>query len=133
MTTDFHTPISFEADADSSVVNAPLADLDAAIGLQGGGASAKSAYLLANYVAAMNRLSGAPTPHGTYPDVIGSASVIWPDGSAGTYTAVTVNGTWLEATNWTLTHTSSGKTLTFSGLVRNSSGFITTPGTLAVS
>ena len=35
MTTYNHTPISFGANADSSVVNAPLADLDAAIGSLG--------------------------------------------------------------------------------------------------
>ncbi len=68
-----------------------------------------------------------------YPDLIGSANVIWPDGSNGVYTAVTVNATWLEATHWTLTHVVLGLTLTFSGLVRDANGFITTPGTFVVA
>ncbi len=100
----------------------------------GGGIVVSSeGYILGNWAAALERLNGAPTPHGTYPDLIGSANVIWPDGSNGVYTAVTVNATWLEATHWTLTHVVLGLTLTFSGLVRDANGFITTPGTFVVA
>lgn len=91
------------------------------------------AYLLANWAAALERFNGAPTAHGTYADMIGSANVIWPDGAAGVYTAVTIDATWLETTHWTLTHAALGLTLTFSGLARNADGFITTPGTFVVA
>jgi len=90
-------------------------------------------FMLGNWQAALERFNGAPTPHGTYPDMIASANVIWPDGGAGVYTAVTIDPVWLETTHWTLTHAVLGLTLTFSGLIRNSNGFITTPGTFSVS
>lgn len=134
MTTYFHTPIAYNADADSAVVNAPIAQLDEAVSKQGGGTAARTNYLLAHWAAALERLNGAPTAHGTYPDLIGSANVIWPDGSAGAYTVTAVDANWIVVTGFTLTHAQSGRTLTYSGLVLNSTtGFITTPATFSVS
>lgn len=134
MTTYYHTAIAYNADADSAVVNAPMGQLDSAIAVQGGGANARTNYLLSFWQEALQRLSGAPTPHGTYSDLIGSANVVWPDGSNGVYTVTAVDANWITPTGWTLTHVLSGYTLTFSGLVLNSStGFITTPGTFSIS
>jgi hypothetical protein len=128
MSTNFHTAIlsSPKQPANASTVNSPLGELDAAIGLQGGGADATNNYIYAHFQDALARWSNDPSYHGVYTDVILAVNVIWPDGSGGLYTAVTVDGTWLEPTQWTLTHTDSGKTLTASGLVRNAAGQITT-------
>lgn len=65
--------------------------------------------------------------------VIVSANFTWPDGSAGVYTAVTVNDTYLTPTEYTLTHAASSKTVTFSGLTFDSTGRIATPYSIAVS
>lgn len=90
-------------------------------------------YMLANWMAAMQRMTAAPTPHGTYPDLVGTAPIQWPSGSPGVYTTTAVDATWEEVTAWTMTHTAFGLTLTWSGQVRNSNGFITTPGTFVVT
>jgi hypothetical protein len=92
-----------------------------------------SQYMLANWMAAMQRMTAAPTPHGTYPDIVGTVAIQWPNGGTGVYTATAVDATWEEVTAWTLTHAAFDLTLTWSGQVRNSNGFITTPGTFAVS
>jgi hypothetical protein len=133
MTTDFHTPVTLGAAANAATVNNPLAELDAAIGVQGGGADAQENYLLAHWPAALGNMTGAPTYDAVYTDVIETVNVDWPDGSAGVYTAVTIDATWEEPTEWTLTHVDSGLTLTASGLVRNAAGQITTQMTLSVA
>jgi len=135
VTTVYHTPIpsSPKQPANAATFNAPLGELDAAIGLAGGGADASDAYLLDNFLAAYLHPSAAPTYDVTYTDVVKTVAVLWPDGSAGVYTAVTIDATWLEPTQWTITHADSGKTLTASGLVRNASGQITTPYTYTVT
>lgn len=128
MTTNYHTAIISipKQKANASTINSPLSELDTAIGLGGGGADATDAYILANFEAALAHMSSSPGYDVVYTDVIEVAAVIWPDGSAGVYTAVTIDATWLEPTEWTLTHADSGKTLTASGLVRNAAGQITT-------
>ena len=133
MSQDFHTPIVTGADANAAIVNSPLASLDAAIGKQGGGADALSNYLFAHWQDALGRMAGNPTYDVTYTDVIKTVNVTWPDGSAGVYTAVTIDATWLEPTAISLTHVDSGLTLTGSGLVRNANGQITTRMTLTVA
>ena len=133
MTTDFHTAIGTGAAANAATFNTPLGALDAAIGTQGGGANAEDHYLFAHFVDALSRMSGNPTYDGTYTDVISTVNVTWPDGSAGVYTATTIDATWLEPTAFTLTHVDSGLTLTGTGLVRNAAGQITTRMSLSVA
>jgi hypothetical protein len=135
MTTNYHTPIpsSPKRPANAATFNLVFGELDAAIGLGGGGADASDEYLLAHFVAAMLQMTAAPTYDVTYTDVIKTVAVEWPDGSAGVFTATTINATWLEATAFALTHADSGKTLTGSGLVRNAAGQIATQMSFVVS
>lgn len=58
-------------------------------------------------------------------NVISSATVKWPDGSAGTFTRTTKNATFLTVDAYTVTHTASGKTVTQSAVTRNSIGQVT--------
>lgn len=135
MTTNYHTPIpsSPKQAAYAATFNSVYSELDTAIGLAGGGANASDNYIYAAFQAALARMSGNPTYDAVYTDVIKTVNVTWPDGSAGVYTAVTINATWEEPTVWTLTHVDSGKTLTASGLVRNAAGQITTKMGFAIT
>ena len=133
MTAYFHTAISTGAAANAAVVNSPLGELDANIATQGGGANAIGNYLYAHFLDALSAMAGNPTYDVSYTDVIKTVNVAWPDSSTGVYTAVTIDATWLEPTEFTVTHVLSGLTLTGSGLVRNAAGQITTRMTLAVA
>lgn len=66
-------------------------------------------------------------------DVISSATVKWPDGSAGTFTRTTKNSTWLAIDAYTITHTDSSQTVTQSAVTRNSTGAITAKPALVVT
>jgi hypothetical protein len=66
-------------------------------------------------------------------DVITSATVKWPDGSAGTFTATTVNSTFHVIDAFTVTHTLSGKTVTQAAVTRNADGYPTTFPALTVA
>ena len=135
MTTNYHTPIpsSPPQNADAATFNSVYGELDQAVTLGGGGSNATDYYILGNFLDALSDFRGNPTYDVTYTDVIKTVAVYWPDLSEGTYTAVTIDGTWLEPTEWTLTHVASGKTLTSSGLVRNAAGQITTNPTLTIT
>lgn len=66
------------------------------------------------------------TYHSTYPYVIASGNVKWPDGSAGVFTATTTNTTWSAVDAFTITHADRGKTITQTAVTRNDYGAITT-------
>lgn len=66
-------------------------------------------------------------------DVITSATVKWPDGSAGTFTATTINSTSHLIDAFTVTHTASGKTVTQAAVTRNADGFPTAYPALTVA
>jgi hypothetical protein len=66
-------------------------------------------------------------------EVVTSAIVTWPDLSSGVYTLTEKNETFDEADAWTLTHTTSGKTVTQPTLVRNSDGEVTDVPTPIIS
>ena len=75
----------------------------------------------------------AITYDGTYTDVIASATVIWPDGSAGAFTA-TINSTWLAIDAYTITHTWTGLTVTQTAVTRDgTTGKITAKPALTVA
>ena len=57
--------------------------------------------------------------------VITTASVMWPDGSAGTFTRTTKNATFLTVDAYTVTHTDSGKTATQADVTRDANGNVT--------
>ncbi len=69
----------------------------------------------------------------TYTDVISTATVKWPDGSAGTLTVDTINTTWGEIDAYHVTHVASGKTVTQALVTRNANGYITTKPALTVA
>lgn len=65
--------------------------------------------------------------------VVSSATVQWPDGSAGTFTRTTKNTTWLAIDAYTVTHTNSGKTVTQSAVTRDGDGNVFTKPALTVA
>lgn len=62
-----------------------------------------------------------------------TATVKWPDGSAGTFTTTTKNSTWFCVDAYTITHSDSSKTVTQSTVTRNSAGEVTTKPALTVA
>lgn len=58
-------------------------------------------------------------------NVVTSASVTWPDGSGGTFTATTINSTFNAIDAFTVTHSVSGLTVTQAAVTRNSDGAVT--------
>lgn len=75
----------------------------------------------------------ATTYNGTYTEVIASATVKWPDGSAGTLTVDTINSTWRKIDAYHITHTASGKTVTQAAVTRNANGDVTVKPALTVA
>ena len=65
--------------------------------------------------------------------VITTATVSWPDGSAGTFTRTTKNATFLTIDAYTVTHADSGKTVTQSAVTRDSSGNVTAQPALTIT
>lgn len=62
-----------------------------------------------------------------------TATVKWPDGSAGTFTTTTKNTTWKAVDAFTVSHTDSGKTVTQAAVTRDSNGNVTTKPALTVA
>ena len=62
-----------------------------------------------------------------------TATVKWPDESAGVFTLVTKNSTWLAVDAYTVSHTDSGKTVTQAAVTRDALGNITTKPALTVA
>ena len=63
-----------------------------------------------------------------------TAVVKWPDGTAGVFTTVTKNTTWLSVDAFTVTYAGTpSKTVTQSAVTRDSSGAVTTKPALTVS
>lgn len=69
----------------------------------------------------------------TYPSVIQSATVLWPDGSGGTLTITSFDSAKLVELGFTLTHTLSGKTVTQATVTLNTYGFVTVKPALTVA
>jgi len=157
MSTHNHTAISTGAAANAGTINAPLGTLDAAIGNlasltttvktsavaalneinaayvgQLGGAAATD-QLLKEWTTGEDYELTAITYHGTYTNTVSTATVKWPDGSAGAFTATTINSTWEAIDAYTITHTASGKTVTQAAVTRNADGNVTTKPALTVA
>lgn len=62
-----------------------------------------------------------------------SATLKWPDGSLGTFTATDLNPTFGSYDGWTRSHTDSGKTVTQAAYTRNGIGAITNKPALTVA
>jgi hypothetical protein len=140
MSTTFHTAITTGAAANAATVNAPLGQLDAALvtldaavdGLLGG--ASLSVQQLKDWAAGecyeatavIFDSDGVPT----------TATVKWPDGSAGTWTITPTTGkntTWLAVDGYSITHTGSGKTVTQPTVTRDGNGAVTVKPALTVA
>lgn len=155
MTTHNHTAISTGAAANASTINTPLGTLDAAIGqLSTLTTTAKTSAVAAiNEINAayVGQLGGAAATDQllkewvqgddyeltavTYDSdgVPTTATVKWPDGSAGTFTVTTKNSTWLAVDAYTISHTASGKTVTQAAATRDGNGQVTVKPALTVA
>lgn len=155
MTTHNHTAIATGAAANASTINSPLGALDAAIG----NLTTLTTTAKTSTVAALNELAadvaalsgGANVSDQTLKEwvtgedyemtaitydadgVVTTATVKWPDGSAGTFTTTTKNSTWLAVDAFTISHTASGKTVTQAAVTRDSNGLVTTKPALTVA
>lgn len=151
-----YTPIAFEAPGDSATVNAPLEQLDTALGNMPGvpTTNKNAAGAIAELHAGLRGVQGGSTVSGnqliawaeagayqlndivydgTYTSVISTADALWPDGSTGTFTATTINSTWQAIDAYTITHATSSQTVTQAAVTRNSDGNITQKPNLSVS
>lgn len=184
MSTNNFTPITTGAAANASVVNTPMGQLDAVIGLLSTlGTTDKSSLVAAlnelqvltntqigtlaslgtatktNLVVALNEVRNNAIVGGIYVTqaqlkawtesesfeatsitmdsvhvlVVASATVKWPDGSAGTFTTVLINATWEGIDAYNVSHATSGYTVTQAAVTRNIDGAITTKPALTVS
>lgn len=133
MTTDYHTAITNGAAANAATVNTPLAALDAAIGLQGGGANASASTLRAWAAneGCLRLSSITRNPNG----IITDATVAWPDGSAGVLevthgypvgsaTPDTTEAGWVATQITTVTHADSSQTATIT-VTRDANAYAT--------
>lgn len=66
-------------------------------------------------------------------NVVTTATVIWPDGSAGVFTTDTKNASPPAINAYHITHTDSGKTVTQTLMTRNASGAVTVKPALTVA
>lgn len=65
--------------------------------------------------------------------VVTTATVKWPDGSAGTFTTTTKNSTWLAVDAYTISHTDSSNTVTQTAVTRDVNGQVTVKPALTVA
>ena len=130
MTTTYHTAIANGAAANAATINAPLGQLDAAILALAGGASVTDARLKEWASGEDYEMTAATWDTD---GVISAATVKWPDGSAGAFTTVTKDATWLAINAYTITHTVSGKTVTQPAVTRDANGNITVKPAITVA
>lgn len=71
--------------------------------------------------------------HSSYPRAVATASVQWPDGSAGTVTGTLFNAAFGTTDAYTVTHTASGLTVTQPPVTRNAGGEVTIKPPLVVA
>lgn len=132
MSTNYHTPVAVGAPANAAIVNAPLATLDQAITNLVGAAGISAASLTEWTEAAAYQMT-AITYSTSYPRVVASATVAWPDGSSGTFTTDSTNASWEAVDAYHITHVASGKTITQAAVTRNANGSVTTKPPLTVA
>ena len=156
MSTYNHTDIGVGAGANASTINTPLGTLDAAIGnLASLTTTAKTSTVAALNELAANVLVGASVAALTLKawteaeayeitavtydsdGVPATATVKWPDGSAGVWTLTPTTGknaTWLAVDGYSITHITSGKTVTQGTVTRDAnSGQVTAKPALTVA
>jgi len=62
-----------------------------------------------------------------------NATVLWPDGTYGVWTATNLNATWLTADGYTLTYTNTGKLIAQPTVLRDQNGNITNSPALLIA
>lgn len=137
MTTNYHTAIADGAAANASTFNTPMSgldsgitNLDARVDALEGGAEVSDEVLKAWTEGECYQMTLITWDSD---NVISGASVVWPDGSAGTFTRTTKNSTWLAVDAYTITHTDSGQTVTQAAVTRDGDGNITAKPALTIS
>lgn len=130
MSTNYHTAITTGAAANASTVNSPLGQLDQALTNLAGGAAVTDA-ILKEWVEGEDYELTSITRDSD--GVVTGATAKFPDGSAGTFTATTINSTWKAIDAYTLSHTASGKTVTQADVTRDSNGNVTAKPGLTVA
>lgn len=76
----------------------------------------------------------AVTYDSTHTSTVSTATVKWPDGSAGVLTTDTINATWETVDAYHVTHTASGKTVTQTAVTRDATtGAVTAKPALTVA
>jgi hypothetical protein len=73
------------------------------------------------------------TYDGTYTSAVSKATIVWPDGSGGIFTATTINSTHGKVDAYTLTHAESEKTITQAAVTRDINGMVTLKPALTVA
>lgn len=130
MTTTYHTAITTGAAANASTINSPLGQLDSALTNTLGGASVLAQVLREWAEAGAYEVTAATVDSD---GIITTATVKWPDGSAGTFTTTTKNSTWIAIDAYTITHTNSSKTVTQTAVTRDTNGNVTAKPALTVA
>lgn len=130
MSTNYHSDITAGAAANAATINAPLGQLDAAITNLAGGAAA-SDESLKEWTAGEDYEATAVTYDAD--GVVTTATVKWPDTSVGVFTTTSKNTTWLGIDAFTITHITSGKTVTQAAVTRDANGSITAKPALTIS
>lgn len=130
MTTAYHTAIATGAAANASTINSPLGQLDAALGAALGGASALDQVLKAWTESEAYELTALTR---NADGIVTTATVKWPDASGGTFTATSINTTWIAIDAYTISHTTSGKTVTQTAVTRDANGAVTAKPALTVA
>lgn len=140
MTTNYHDAILEIPNqlADAALWNTRLSDLDtqitantAAIALLGGSGATVSDAQLTEWTEGEDYELTAATYDAD--NVVTTATAKWPDGSAGTFTTVTKDATWLAINAYTISHAASSKTVTQAAVTRDANGNITVKPALTVA
>jgi hypothetical protein len=130
MTTNNHTPIVPGAPANAATFNAPLSQLDTAISGVLGGAGVSSQQLK-DWTEGVNFELTSITRDSD--GVITSAVVKWPDGSSGVFTTTQKNILFTAIDAYTITHVTSGKTVTQAAVTRDPDGNVINKPVLTVA
>jgi hypothetical protein len=130
LSANYHTAVALGAFANAAIVDAPDGQLDQAITNLHGGASVPDDVLKEWTAGEDFEITAAGYD---VDEVVTTATVKWPDGSAGTFTTTSKNATWLAIDAFTITHTTSGKTVTQAAVTRNANGSISVKPALTVA
>jgi hypothetical protein len=132
--TDPHGDRAFATSAASSAVGTHNTSATAHLNIAPGGATVSNQQLIEWCESGAYEMT-AITYHGTNTKAVSTATVKWPDGSAGTFTTTAYNTTAFPArvNAYTVSHTASGKTVTQAACTLNADGEITTKPALTVA